>query len=184
MKNKWVIAVIATVFALAGWLILSQKTDAPDISVATLNGKPLSLKQLRGKVVLVNFYSSYCSFCAYEIGNLETFYEHAFDAMAVFQTVDADDDDFESLVVVLLVEGFQVADLVRAEAAIARVEIDQHHLAAHLREIEGLPREQLALQGRRGFAEFGSRFSRSGGENQNKGNKAIQLFHGGIILVE
>jgi len=30
---------------------------------------------MRGKVVLVNFYSSYCSFCAYEIGNLEAFYE-------------------------------------------------------------------------------------------------------------
>jgi cytochrome c biogenesis protein CcmG/thiol:disulfide interchange protein DsbE len=30
---------------------------------------------MRGKVVLVNFYSSYCKFCAYEIGNLESFYE-------------------------------------------------------------------------------------------------------------
>jgi len=29
--------------------------------------------------VLVNFYSSYCSFCAYEIGNLEAFYEQHHD---------------------------------------------------------------------------------------------------------
>ena len=27
-------------------------------------------------MVLVNFYSSYCKFCAYEIGNVETYLEH------------------------------------------------------------------------------------------------------------
>jgi peroxiredoxin len=30
---------------------------------------------MKGKVVLVNFYSSFCKYCAYEIGNIETFYE-------------------------------------------------------------------------------------------------------------
>jgi thiol-disulfide isomerase/thioredoxin len=30
---------------------------------------------MRGKVVLVNFFSSYCKFCAYEIGNVQAFYE-------------------------------------------------------------------------------------------------------------
>jgi peroxiredoxin len=42
---------------------------------------------MRGKVVLVNFYSSYCKHCAYEIGNLETFYEqhrdHGFEVIVV-----------------------------------------------------------------------------------------------------
>ncbi|MEO8158020.1 MAG: TlpA disulfide reductase family protein [Betaproteobacteria bacterium] len=48
----------------------------PPVLKGTLfSGQPFDLSQMRGKVVLVNFYSSYCSFCAYEIGNLETFYE-------------------------------------------------------------------------------------------------------------
>jgi peroxiredoxin len=48
---------------------------APPLKGTFFNGQPLDLAQMRGKVVLVNFYSSYCKYCAYEIGNLETMYE-------------------------------------------------------------------------------------------------------------
>ena len=48
---------------------------APALKGTFFSGQTFDLSQMRGKVVLVNFYSSYCSFCAYEIGNLETFYE-------------------------------------------------------------------------------------------------------------
>ena len=47
----------------------------PALRGTLFSGQAFDLAQMRGKVVLVNFYSSYCSFCAYEIGNLETFYE-------------------------------------------------------------------------------------------------------------
>lgn len=47
----------------------------PALKGKLFSGDAFDLAQMRGKVVLVNFYSSYCSFCAYEIGNLETFYE-------------------------------------------------------------------------------------------------------------
>ena len=47
----------------------------PALKGKLFSGEAFDLAQMRGKVVLVNFYSSYCSFCAYEIGNLETFYE-------------------------------------------------------------------------------------------------------------
>ncbi len=48
---------------------------APELKGTLFSGEPFDLSKMRGKVVLVNFYSSYCSFCAYEIGNLEHFYE-------------------------------------------------------------------------------------------------------------
>lgn len=48
---------------------------APALRGTLLSGAPFDLEHMRGKVVLVNFYSSYCKFCAYEIGNLEVFYE-------------------------------------------------------------------------------------------------------------
>src|ERR1700687_2926619 len=48
---------------------------APALKGTLFSGQAFDLTQMRGKVVLVNFYSSYCSFCAYEIGNLEAFYE-------------------------------------------------------------------------------------------------------------
>jgi peroxiredoxin len=48
---------------------------APPLKGTLLSGQSFDLAQLRGKVVLLNFYSSYCKYCAYEIGNLETIYE-------------------------------------------------------------------------------------------------------------
>src|SRR5262245_10642214 len=48
---------------------------APALKGKLFNGETLDLERMRGKVVLVNFYSSYCRFCAHEIGVLEAFYE-------------------------------------------------------------------------------------------------------------
>lgn len=48
---------------------------APPLQGTLFDGRLLDLAQYRGKVVLVNFYSSYCKFCALEIGNIEEHYE-------------------------------------------------------------------------------------------------------------
>jgi peroxiredoxin len=48
---------------------------APPLKGTLLSGEPFDLQQMRGRIVLLNFYSSYCKYCAYEIGNLETIYE-------------------------------------------------------------------------------------------------------------
>ena len=48
---------------------------APPLKGTLLSGVAFDLAQMRGKVVMINFYSSYCKFCAYEIGTLEAFYE-------------------------------------------------------------------------------------------------------------
>jgi len=48
---------------------------APPLQGRFFSGRPFDLEALRGKVVLVNFYSSYCQWCALEIGNIEAHYE-------------------------------------------------------------------------------------------------------------
>ena len=67
---------------------------APPLKGTLFTGERFDLAQMRGKVVLVNFYSSYCKFCAYEIGTLESFYEQhrdeGFEVIAV--GVDAPED--------------------------------------------------------------------------------------------
>jgi peroxiredoxin len=67
---------------------------APALKGRLLGGEPFDLARLRGKVVLVNFYSSYCKFCAYEIGTLEAFYdEHRGEGFEVIAVgVDAAED--------------------------------------------------------------------------------------------
>jgi peroxiredoxin len=48
---------------------------APALRGKMIDGTEFDLAALKGKVVLVNFYSSFCKYCAYEIGNIEAFYE-------------------------------------------------------------------------------------------------------------
>ena len=67
MKIKWVVMLALFVAVLTGGLILAQKTDAPAISVTTITGKSLALQQLRGKVVLVNFWATTCEACVKEM---------------------------------------------------------------------------------------------------------------------
>jgi len=50
-------------------------TPAPPLAGVLFSGAAFDLAAMRGMVVLINFYSSYCKYCAYEIGLLESFYE-------------------------------------------------------------------------------------------------------------
>ena len=49
---------------------------APALKGTFFSGQRFDLANMRGTVVLINFYSSYCKFCAYEIGNIESYLEH------------------------------------------------------------------------------------------------------------
>ena len=63
---------------------------APALKGTLFSGEPFDLAQMRGKVVLINFYSSYCKFCAYEIGNVETYQENNVDKEFVVVMVGVD----------------------------------------------------------------------------------------------
>jgi thiol-disulfide isomerase/thioredoxin len=70
---------------------------------------------MRGQVVLVNFFSSYCKHCAYEIGNVETFLEQNRDRgfLVIVVGVDRPEDRgrVERMVGLYNLEGIMVQDL-------------------------------------------------------------------------
>ncbi|MFN8392620.1 MAG: TlpA disulfide reductase family protein [Bdellovibrionota bacterium] len=48
---------------------------APEISLTDLNGKHVSLKDFRGKTVLLNFWATWCVPCVAEMGSLQRLYK-------------------------------------------------------------------------------------------------------------
>jgi len=47
-----------------------EGSKAPDFSVNDLTGKPIRLSELRGKVVLLNFWATWCHYCIEEAPSL------------------------------------------------------------------------------------------------------------------
>jgi len=52
-----------------------EKTPVPDVSLPTLEGRPLALKELRGNVLLVNFWATWCLPCQWEMPLMEKLYQ-------------------------------------------------------------------------------------------------------------
>jgi thiol-disulfide isomerase/thioredoxin len=68
---------------------------APDFTTTTLDGKKVSLKDLRGKVVLVDFWATWCGPCLGEIPYLKEAAKH-FDGKP-FEILGVSLDDFEEM---------------------------------------------------------------------------------------
>src|SRR3954452_9770183 len=50
---------------------------APDVTLTLLDGSPLRLSDLRGNVVVLNFWASWCEPCRAEIPELQAFWDAA-----------------------------------------------------------------------------------------------------------
>jgi len=86
--------IAVAVLAIAGALAyaLMDKPSAPTATFATLDGKPIVLDELRGKVVLVNFWATSCPGCIKEMpGMVETYNQYkgrGFEIVAVAMRYD------------------------------------------------------------------------------------------------
>lgn len=90
MRNRWKIATLVlglvlsySVFtALRGGATGSATTVqaprvgalAPDFTLSDMNGKAISLSQFRGKVVMLNFWATWCPPCRAEMPSIENLY--------------------------------------------------------------------------------------------------------------
>lgn len=84
------LAVIAVAGALA--FALMEKPKAPAATFTTLEGKSIALNDLRGKVVLVNFWATSCPGCIKEMpGMIEAYKQYkdrGFEIVAVAMSYD------------------------------------------------------------------------------------------------
>ncbi len=94
MKFTKPLLIAVAVLAIAGALAyaLMDKPGAPAATFTTLEGKPIALADLRGKVVLVNFWATSCPGCIKEMPGMVETYTHykdrGFEIIAVAMSYD------------------------------------------------------------------------------------------------
>ncbi len=73
-----------------------QSKPAPDFTLSTYDGQTISLSALRGQVVIINFWASWCDHCAEEAADLERAWLAYKDKGVSFVGVDSDDRDAQA----------------------------------------------------------------------------------------
>jgi peroxiredoxin len=71
---------------------VAPATMAPDFTLRTMNGPNLRLQEQRGRVVLVNFWATWCGPCRQEIPHLNRLYDKYRSSGFVLLGVNIDDD--------------------------------------------------------------------------------------------
>ncbi len=109
MSKHWNTLTLVTLVLAAGWIWISAAPPgsttggaipapaenflAPDFSLTTLEGEPVSLADFRGKVVLLNFWASWCPPCRSEMPAMERVYQDYADRGFVILAVNATQQD-------------------------------------------------------------------------------------------
>lgn len=109
-KRRWDILMVASLATAILWTIASRVPSAvgaplsaspnpregffaPDFALETLQGEQVRLSDLRGKIIVINFWTTWCPPCRAETPALETSYESYEDSGVIILGVNLTDQD-------------------------------------------------------------------------------------------
>jgi thiol-disulfide isomerase/thioredoxin len=114
-------------------LVRSVGTAAPEFSLLNLEGKEVKLSQLKGKVVLLNFWASWCVPCRSEMPTIELLHREFKDKGLIVLGID--DEESQKQTAFLQKFGFSFVSLVEPKKQ-----------ASNLYSIGGIPTTVLIDQ--------------------------------------
>lgn len=77
LKYRLLVIFILLVMSLSSWLWYSQRIiTAPEIEFTSITGKKILLKNLQGKIVIINFWATDCKSCIKEVPHLIKLYNN------------------------------------------------------------------------------------------------------------
>ena len=89
---KALIALLVAALAIGGYFLFTAKERAPSVTYTELNGKKITSEDLRGKVVMVNFWATSCVTCVKEMPDIVRTYnkykDQGFEVIAVAMSYD------------------------------------------------------------------------------------------------
>ena len=93
--------------------LLKPGTEAPEITLNTIDGKQFTLKSLRGKYVVLDFWASWCSDCRRDAPNIVALYNkfHQKGVEFVGVSFDRNNESWKNGVAKLALPYTQVSDL-------------------------------------------------------------------------
>ncbi len=77
-------------FSKIGIQSIRENKKAPNFCLEGLNGQRLQLNTLKGKIIFLNFWASWCGPCKEEMPSMETLYQHYRERDFVFLTISVD----------------------------------------------------------------------------------------------
>lgn len=105
--GSWVLlAGLVSVFGAAAWTLLQTDDSpptsghAPDFTVTTFDGEEITLSKLRGNIVVLNFWGSWCGPCREEAPDLQAIYERYADQGVIVLGLTYMDDPVDSIAMI------------------------------------------------------------------------------------
>ncbi len=79
-----------SLFFKVGIQPIKDKRKAPDFSLEALNGERIQLKALKGKIIFLNFWATWCRPCKEEMPSIEALWQQSKEKDFIFLTICVD----------------------------------------------------------------------------------------------
>lgn len=142
-SSNWVMAILLTTGVLFSGLVTADVagTTAPDFTLKSRGGENVRLEDLRGEVIMLNFWASWCGPCRQEMPHMDAieqeFRDYGFRVLAV--NVDQNRKDAERFLdavpvdfTILLDQDSTVSELYDVQAMPTTVMIDRNGQARYV----------------------------------------------------